>query len=140
MSLRSILSGLLHKDREADATSSKASQSTPSPLNGGITQERRAFPRRYGDPVEVRLQSYEYTDPPCGAKGWVRDRCPGGLGLTVEKPMEIGAWLRVRPTYVMEDVPWVDVLVKHCHPQGNRWVVGCQFVEPPPRELMLLFK
>ena len=138
MNLRGILSGIL--GRERDSSSPVSPPSTASAEIATARQERRAFPRRYGDPVEVRLRSYEFGDPPCGPTGWVRDRCPGGLGLAVEKPLVVGTWLRVRPTHVMEDVPWVDLIVRHCHPQGNRWVVGCQFVEKPPRELMLLFR
>src|SRR5579862_8729018 len=112
MNLRGILSGILGRDRDSSSTSA----STASADIANARQERRAFPRRYGDPVEIRLRSYEFGDPPCGPTGWVRDRCPGGLGLTVEKPMEVGAWLRVRPTHVMEDVPWAQVIVRHCHP------------------------
>src|SRR5207249_139142 len=103
-------------------------------------RERRGAPRRYGDPVEVRLKSYEYTDASCGATGWVKDRSHGGLALTTEKPLEVGSWLRVRPTIVPDDVAWVDLLVRDVRPQGPRWVLGCQFVEAPPRELLLLFR
>jgi hypothetical protein len=88
----------------------------------------------------VRLKSYEYTDAACGSTGWVRDRSPGGLGLATERPLDVGTWLRVRPTIVPDDVAWVDVLVKDVRPQGPRWVLGCQFVEVPPRELLMLFR
>jgi PilZ domain len=105
-----------------------------------MPEERRATPRRYGDPVEVHLRSHEHADPACGPRGWVRDRCLNGLALTTEKPIEIGSWLRIRPTTVPDDVAWVDVMVRNCRQQGSRSVVGCQFVEAPPRELLLLFR
>jgi hypothetical protein len=141
MNLRSNFLGLwaalLRRQRAAGAG---PLSSNAQPENHPVQQERRASPRRYGDPVEVHLRSYDYVDPPCGAKGWVRDRSRGGLGLTTEKPVDIGIWLRVRPTSVPDDVAWVDVLVRHCRAQGTRYVVGCQFVEPPPHELLLLFR
>ncbi len=130
----------LRRQHEAAPSLERSPSSNPSSENNQATQERRASPRRYGDPVEVHLRTYEYLDAACGRTGWVRDRSAGGLGLTTEKPLEVGSWLRVRPTSVPDDVPWVDVMVRHCRPQGAKWVLGCQFVEPPPHELLLLFR
>ena len=140
MSLRGLFSSLRGRERTGVNSATVTSPATGAADSAVAIQERRAGHRRYGDPVEVHLCSFEYSKPVCGSTGWVRDRCPNGLAFTVEKPLDIGSWLRVRPTFVPEDAAWVDVLVRHCHPQGNRWVLGCQFVESPPRELMLLFR
>ena len=139
MNLRGFFSNLRGQDRTGVVSSAPGS---PAPVSAeaNAAAERRTVPRRYGDPVEVRLCSYEYSDLTCGPTGWVRDRCPNGLALTVGKPLEIGSWVRARPTFVPEDAAWVDVMVRNCRPQGNRWILGCQFVESPPREVMLLFR
>src|SRR3954452_18646246 len=98
--VRGIFSGLLGKQRESGtALADPAPANTPSE-NDTTMRERRLAPRRYGDPVEVRLKSYEYADASCGLTGWVRDRSPGGLALSTEKPLDVGTWLRVRPTIV----------------------------------------
>jgi hypothetical protein len=139
MSFRGMLSGLRNRARAGFAPPELSSSAQLS--NAAVAvQDRRRSPRRYGDPVEVRLSSYEATDLPCGPTGWVRDRCLNGLAFTVDKPLEIGCWVRARPTFVSEDAAWVGLLVRHCHQQGNRWVIGCEFVETPPREVMLLFR
>jgi PilZ domain len=135
-----LFAALLHRQRNAPSTLQSAPKPNPASESNSVPVERRAAPRRYGDPVEVRLRSYEHADPACGPTGWVRDRSQHGLALTTEKPLDIGSWLRVRPTNVPDDVGWVDVMVRHCRPQGSRSIVGCNFVEAPPRELLLLFR
>ena len=138
--LLGLFAALLHRQRNAVASLENSSKAKPASESNAVPVERRASPRRYGDPVEVRLRSYDYADPACGPTGWVRDRCPNGLALTTDKPIEVGSWLRVRTSNVPDDVAWVDVTVRHCRPQGSRSVVGCHFVEAPPRELLLLFR
>jgi hypothetical protein len=138
--VRGIFSGLLGRQRDAGAALDDSNHPTTAPESDATLRERRLAPRRYGDPVEVRLKSYEHADANCGSTGWVRDRSQGGLALSTDKPLDVGTWLRIRPTIVPDDVAWVDVLVKDVRPQGPRWVLGCQFVEEPPRELLLLFR
>jgi hypothetical protein len=138
--LLGLFAALLHRQRDAVQGAELVRPQNLISANGALIEERRASPRRYGDPIEVHLRSYENQVPACGPKGWVRDRSAGGLGLTTEMPIDVGAWLKVRPTTVPDDVAWVDVLARHCRAQGSRWVLGCQFVEPPPRELLVLFR
>jgi len=138
--VRGLFSGLLGKQPESGTAVADAGVSS-TPSESEITlRERRQSPRRYGDPVEVRLKSYEYSEAACGPTAWVRDRSKTGIALATEKSLDVGTWLRVRPTNVPEDVAWVDVLVKDVRSQGPRWLLGCQFVEVPPRELLMLFR
>jgi hypothetical protein len=100
--------------------------------------ERRQSPRRWGIPVEVFLGD----DQPAAEspRGWIRNRSAGGLGLSTTQPRAEGTLLRVRVTTVPESVPWVAVIVKNCHPLGDRWMLGCQFAAPPPTDVVLTFR
>ena len=135
-----LLAILLHRQTPSLPTPEASPSTIPDPRQTQVMPERRAHPRRYGDPVEVHLRTQDDKTPPCGSSGWVRDRSLGGIGLAVEKPLEPGTALKVRPVFVFDDSFWVQVVVRHCHPQGHRWIVGCQFVEALPREVMLLFR
>ena len=60
--------------------------------------------------------------------------------MSVAQPRAEGTILRVRVTTVPDSVPWVEVIVKNCHPLGDRWMIGCQFVSPLPSDVMLTFR
>jgi hypothetical protein len=96
----------------------------PVPIKPVTTQERRAAPRRKGNPVSVYIRNGN-ADP---FQGWVVDRSSGGLRLLVDDPLEPGCVLSVRPVKVHPAFPWVQVRVKNCHPERKSWSVGCQFV------------
>jgi hypothetical protein len=98
--------------------------------------ERRQARRRYGDPVQVLLRDAN----PEPLRGWVMDRSSGGLGISSPAPVAVGALLYVRVALVPEGVPWVAVEVKHCRPRANRWLIGCQLLEAPSKEVLLLFR
>ncbi len=138
--LMGLFAALLGRQRAMAPSLERSPSSNTSSESSPVREERRASPRRYGDPVEVHLRSYEYLDPPCGRTGWVRDRSAGGLGLTTEKPLEVGSWLRVRPDFgsgrrLLGGCPCAPLPAPR-----RKWVLGCQFVEPPPHELLLLFR
>jgi hypothetical protein len=88
--------------------------------------ERRANPRRKGNPVSVYISNGTTGGEPF--QGWVVDRSSGGLRLLVDEPMEPGHVLSVRPVKVHASFPWVQVKVKNCYPERKSWCVGCQFV------------
>ena len=64
----------------------------------------------------------------------------GGLGLSAAQSTLEGAILSVRVGVAPETDPWTRVQVKSCNPATGRWILNCQFVEAPPREVMLMFK
>jgi hypothetical protein len=100
--------------------------------------ERRQSPRRWGDPIQVLIWDDNTVDQP--ARGWIVNRSSGGLGLSAAQPVLEGMLLGVRISIAPESIPWTRLQVKSCIPSAGRWILGCQFVEPPPQEILLLFR
>jgi hypothetical protein len=100
----------------------KAPAEEPAPAPA---KERRASPRRKGNPVSVQIHhgDLEYT-----IEGWVLDRSPGGLRLLVDECIAPGTLLNVRPAKD-EHLPWVEVKVRNSRPERKSWNIGCEFVE-----------
>jgi hypothetical protein len=74
------------------------------------------------------------------ARGWVRNGCAEGLGLSTAEPIQEGTLLQLRVTSLPDSVPWVEVTVRNCHQLGDRWIVGCAFTRPPPEDTLLSFR
>jgi hypothetical protein len=91
------------------------------------TQERRASPRRKGNPVPVAIANGDEKAEPI--QGWVVDRSSGGLRLLVDDAVPAGTVLKVRPTKAPPSFPWLQVKVKSCYPERKSWKLGCQFVQ-----------
>jgi hypothetical protein len=102
-----------------------------------VMTERRRSPRRWGLPIEVVL--CQNVPGARQFRGWIVNRAEGGLGLTLPELIPVGTQLLVRVHNAPQSVPWTAVEVKSCSFQVNRWIAGCQFVEQPSREVMLLF-
>jgi len=100
--------------------------------------ERRQAPRRWGDPVQVFISDGGPATEP--VRGWIMNRSAGGLGLSSAQPALEGALLSVRIAIAPETIPWTFLQVKSCIPSTGRWILGCQFVETPPREVLLMFR
>jgi hypothetical protein len=100
--------------------------------------ERRQAPRRWGDPVQVSIWDGNPANEP--ARGWIANRSAGGLGLSAAQPFFEGTLLSVRVTVAPDTVGWTRLQVKSCIPATGRWILGCQFVETPPREVLLMFR
>lgn len=123
----------------------RATFPAPSPAGTGAATastvsftERRQTPRRWGDPIQILLWDEFPGDEP--ARGWIVNRSTGGLGLSAAQPALEGALLSVRITIAPETIPWTRVQVKGCTPSAGRWILNCQFVETPPREVLLMFR
>jgi hypothetical protein len=93
----------------------------------GEEQERRASPRRRGNPVSVYVTDPERT----GAEfqGWIVDRSSGGVRLLMDQSVLPGTVLNIRPMKCHPSFPWIAVEVKSCRPERNSWNLSCQFVE-----------
>ncbi len=85
----------------------------------------------------VVLQDAAGEDDPFPA--WIMDRSIGGLGLSVDQPLEPGTVLRVRRATAPTDVPWVDIQVKSVRIKENTWEVGCQFTRSHSVDVLLQF-
>jgi hypothetical protein len=100
--------------------------------------ERRQAPRRWGDPIQTLIwDEYPSNEP---ARGWIVNRSTGGLGLSAARPALEGSILSVRITAALETVPWTRVQVKGANPSAGRWILNCQFLETPSREVLLMFR
>ena len=109
------------------------------PLDGclqGVTQDRRAAPRRGGNTVEVQIT--DVNSAPAG-RGCVIDRSQGGLRMLVERPVAAGTQLKVKPTSADASAPWSDITVRSCRRDGIEYVLGCQFDRLPNWAELLQF-
>src|SRR5262245_36062663 len=102
----------------------------------GFTLERRATPRRRGNEVEIQLCDEAGGTP---FPAWVTDRSIGGLCVLVERPLDEGARMKLRPKNPPEALPWVPVLIRNIRNEEGLWEVGCQFVGTPPYNILLSF-
>lgn len=99
----------------------------PRPVPGAMQTERRAAPRRAGNPIPVLVGRFDL-----GAEtlqGWVLNRSTGGLGILLEEPLEVGMLMQIRPSNAPLSTPWAQVRVLHCTPQRSSWCVGFQFAQ-----------
>jgi len=97
--------------------------------------KRGAASRRRGGAVEVliRPKRSEQAIP-----GSVFDRSAGGLGLTAARQFPRGTRLLVKPTETPL-APWVEMEVRNTTKLEHEWLLGCQFVEPPPYDVLVAF-
>ncbi|MBY0522926.1 MAG: PilZ domain-containing protein [Gemmataceae bacterium] len=114
------------------------------PMNGdpftlGSHQERRAAPRRHGNPVAVLVSDVDGEVEP--VRGWVVDRSAGGLGLELaeEGDVAIGTVLSIRPKDAPASLAWVQVEVRNRQQKGAAWRLGCKFVRPPAWDVLMRF-
>jgi hypothetical protein len=99
--------------------------------------EKRGFTRRAGNAVPVVFTTSGNDD--VMENGWVVDRSAGGLCLSLEKPLDVGTFLRIRPSKAQVTAPWIEIQVKSCRADEANWELGCQFVTIPPFNTLLLF-
>jgi hypothetical protein len=98
-------------------------------------QERRAEERRWGNSVPLLIAG-PFPEPVAGA---VANRSSGGLGILMDRPLEPDTIMTVRTVEAPAHVPWVRVRVRHRHPSGKQWLVGCQFDETVPWTVLVWF-
>jgi hypothetical protein len=126
------------KRQSAEPAPKPATEPAPDVEAASSTQERRRAPRRWGDPVQLLLWGgIAGTDP---FRGWIVNRSPGGLGISSAQPVEVGTCFQVRVAIAPDCVPWVAVSVRGCYPLAGRWILSCEFVKVPSKEILLLFR
>jgi len=118
------------KDTVRTRTPVIRTETEPEPeANDGPPGERRASPRRVGNPVSVQISSEE--DESESFQGWVVDRSSGGIRLLVDQAFDAGTILNLRPTKAHPSLTWIKVEVKSCRPERNSYKIGCEFVTKP---------
>jgi hypothetical protein len=101
-------------------------------------RDRRAGPRRGGNAITIDVADPADPDaPPFTA--WVLDRSPGGLCLEFDRAVKAGTVVNVRPQKAPQPVPWVAIQVRSCAQEGTVYKLGCQFVQTPTWNVMMLF-
>jgi hypothetical protein len=99
--------------------------------------EQRGTPRRKGNPVGIDITDAQAKGEPFHAV--VVNRSAGGLCLETDRPIEVATIVSLRVVNAPVTVPWIQVQIRSCRPEVNNWILGCQFVKPPPWSIMLLF-
>jgi hypothetical protein len=98
-------------------------------------KERRAYPRRWGNPVQALISGYSGGS----AKAVVVNRSDGGVAILVNQPAVPGTTFKIRPAEAPQSIPWVSVEVRHCRSAGRDWFVGCRFEDEVSWETMVWF-
>jgi hypothetical protein len=119
----------------APVTTADGALSSASPSSEGDS-DRRSWPRRKRA-IQVILQDAGGEGDPFPA--WIMDRSIGGLGLSVDQPLEPGTILRVRRATAATDVPWAEIQVKSVRIKENTWEVGCQFTRSHSVDVLMQF-
>jgi hypothetical protein len=98
--------------------------------------DQRQGLRRTGNPIDVQINDLELKGPV--RTGMVVDRSLRGLCLAVESPYEVNGIICVRPSGD-SSLPWIKVTVKNCRYVGKAYELGCEFVQVPPSNILMLF-
>jgi hypothetical protein len=103
----------------------------------GLASDRRHATRRLGEPVAVLVGDAEGRAEPWA--GSVVDRSPTGLCVAVAQDVAVGTLLTVRPRAAPPGLAPVVVGVANSRQEGGRYLLGCRFIQIPPREVLLFF-
>jgi hypothetical protein len=98
--------------------------------------ERRIAPRRKGSAVSVLVTDEQHPEP---YRGWVVDRSTTGLCLELDDAKQPGEILQLKPAEAPQATAWIPAEVRYSRQKGNVHHVGCQFLQTPPWNVLLLF-
>lgn len=98
--------------------------------------DQRTSMRRTGNPVDVQITDVNLKNSP--RTGMVLDRSLRGLCLAVDSPYEVNGIICVRPAGD-SSLPWVKVTVKNCRFVGKAYEMGCEYIQVPPSNILMLF-
>jgi len=115
----------------------RKSNMPPEPFAFGTTLEQRGAHRRKGNPIGVQITDAEAKGEPFDAV--VVNRSAGGLCLETDRPIDATTIVSIRVINAPVTVPWIEVQIRSCRQEDSTWLLGCQFVKPPPWSIMLLF-
>jgi PilZ domain len=103
----------------------------------GMGMARRKSVRLSGNQIPVHVSPDGTLES--AWEGWILDRSQGGLRLRVPEPIPVGVVLRVRCLNEPENLPWVEVQVKHTREKDQTWEIGCEFLAEPPGDVLQSF-
>jgi PilZ domain len=101
-----------------------------------VSDKRRSI-RRGGNAVPVVVS--DILEPQQLIPGVVLNRSRGGLSLSVPQKLEVGRLIAVRTPDFPDCLASVRLRVRHCKEKGDKWQVGCQFMEELPWSVLLIF-
>jgi hypothetical protein len=107
------------------------------PFAAGGASERRNAMRRKGSSISLQITDPKGKYPT--TEGWVLDRSVTGLGVIVDRPVDAGTILRVKPENAPPLTPLLDIEVRSCKPYETDFHLGCVFVKTPPYSVLMLF-
>src|SRR5262249_35144791 len=121
--------------RRRARTSGSAVPSGPEGTSGG--SGRREEARHRGQPIEGLISDMDAHAPPPARL--LLGRPLSGLRLSLTEARSGGTILCRRRPHVPASVPWVQMEVKYCFLQDERWLVGCKFVQAQSWSVLRLF-
>lgn len=101
--------------------------------------DRRKAVRRADRPTPIRVAGAPRGDGRTADEGLVTDRSSRGLCFASERRYAIGTGLFVRAEGAPAETPWVAVTVRNCRDAGEYFLLGCEFQEEVPWNVLLLF-
>ena len=120
----------------AEQTPEAAAPQPVQSVDESASQERRIAPRRKGSAVSVLVTDEERTEP---YRAWVIDRSTTGLCLELEESKKPGQILQLKPAEAPQATAWIPAEVRYSRQKGNVYHVGCQFLQTPSWNVLLLF-
>lgn len=99
--------------------------------------DRRESVRRDGAPIRVVLSSPTFRNGV--SDGYVVDRSTGGLKIVTRAAVAPGSLMQVRAANAPDTVGYVSIIIRSCRPEGDQFLVGCEFEKTPPWNVLLLF-
>ena len=88
-------------------------------------------------PVPVILASPTFRNGV--SDGLVVDRSTGGLKIIMRMAMVPGSLMQARAANAPDTVGFVGLVIRSCRPDGDQYLVGCEFEKTPPWNVLLLF-
>jgi hypothetical protein len=98
--------------------------------------ERRSRRRRWGNPIEVRLNSILLPNP---LHGLVINRSTEGFAIFVDHEIEPTTNLSVRPLEAPHYNKEVQIEVKYCRGIRKNFLIGCQCITEIPWNILVWF-
>ncbi len=98
--------------------------------------ERRTSRRRWGNPTEVSLTS---ATLPRTLHGLIINRSTGGLAIFVDENVPAGTVVKVRSKEAPHYVPSVEIEVRFARAVSRNFLLGCQFREEVPWNVLVWF-
>jgi hypothetical protein len=98
--------------------------------------EKRANPRRWGNPTEVHIS---WLSGPERLHGLVINRSTGGLAIFVDKEVADNTMIQLRPAAAPSYVATITMEVRYCRKVGRSFFLGCQFCGDVPWNVRVWF-